>query len=70
MGLVVKEFNILQRYQRAQVSGLENELVEQARHDAERLRTLVNATFEGILIHAGGTVVDVNERLASMLGIR
>lgn len=34
----------------------------------ERLRRLVNATWEGIIIHGEGTVLDVNEAILSMTG--
>ncbi len=36
--------------------------------EAQRLRALVDATFEGILIHARATVLDLNESLAALLG--
>jgi PAS domain S-box-containing protein len=38
------------------------------RHTSERLAMLSSASFEGILIHEGGVVLDVNDRLAEMLG--
>ena len=67
IGLVVAEFNKSQRRQFARVNDLEHELSERERLEADRLRTLVNATFEGLLIFADGRVIDVNERLATML---
>ena len=36
--------------------------------EAARLRTLVDATFEGIMIHAEGVILDLNESLAGLLG--
>ena len=34
----------------------------------ERFRRLADATFEGILIHDGGRILDANQRLATLLG--
>jgi PAS domain-containing protein len=36
----------------------------------ERFRTLANATFEGILIHLEGIIVDANEQVAKIIGQR
>ncbi|RYZ05105.1 MAG: PAS domain S-box protein [Myxococcales bacterium] len=46
--------------------------VEQEEHRStrERLQLLSEASFEGILVHVGGVVIDVNERLAEMVGCR
>jgi PAS domain S-box-containing protein len=41
---------------------------EEARKVKERLDLLQTASFEGILIHDGGAVVDCNERLCEMVG--
>jgi two-component system cell cycle sensor histidine kinase/response regulator CckA len=41
---------------------------EEARKVAERLELLQAASFEGILIHDEGAVVDCNERLSEMVG--
>jgi PAS domain S-box-containing protein len=41
---------------------------EEARKVAERLSLLQAASFEGILIHADGVVLDCNERLCEMIG--
>jgi len=35
----------------------------------ERFRRLSDATFEGILIHEGGKILDANQSLASMFGV-
>ncbi len=46
--------------------------VEQDEHRStrERLQMLSEASFEGILVHEGGVVIDVNQRLAEMLRCR
>lgn len=36
--------------------------------EAERLRSLVDAAFEGIVIHQNGIIVDINEGLARLTG--
>jgi PAS domain S-box-containing protein len=36
--------------------------------DQERLKLLSEASFEGILVHVDGVAIDVNQRLADMLG--
>jgi diguanylate cyclase (GGDEF)-like protein/PAS domain S-box-containing protein len=43
-------------------------LVRRSSREAERLRALVDATFEGILIQADGIALDLNESLAALLG--
>jgi two-component system, cell cycle sensor histidine kinase and response regulator CckA len=43
-------------------------LDEQARKTQERLDMLSAASFEGILVHADGVVIDVNRRFAEMMG--
>ena len=68
IGLVVKEFNELQEFHHAHVTGLEEKLRQQEKREGERLRSLVNATFEGLLVHSSGTVLDCNERFAELLG--
>lgn len=37
-------------------------------HSEERLRTLAEATFEGIVISENGVIIDTNDQLAHMLG--
>lgn len=37
--------------------------------DSERVAALANATFEAILIHRGGIIVDGNEQLGKMVGL-
>ncbi|MDF3066368.1 MAG: sensory box histidine kinase/response regulator [Polyangiaceae bacterium] len=46
--------------------------VEQDEHKStrERLQMLSEASFEGILVHVNGVVIDVNQRLAEMLRCR
>ena len=39
------------------------------RLEASRLRQLADSTFEGILIHRHGEIIDANESLADMLGL-
>ncbi|MBV8913012.1 MAG: EAL domain-containing protein, partial [Acetobacteraceae bacterium] len=43
-------------------------LARRRTREADRLRDLVNATFEGILIKADGITLDTNDRLAELLG--
>ena len=38
--------------------------------DMARLRRLASATFEGVVIHEDGVVLDVNDNLATLLGAR
>ncbi len=40
---------------------------DQARHTRERLEMLSQASFEGIMIHADGVIVDVNNRFTEMM---
>lgn len=44
------------------------EAVLNVRHSEERFRKLSNATFEGIVIHDQGRILDVNQALLDMLG--
>ncbi|MBP1849820.1 ammonium transporter [Rhizobium halophytocola] len=37
--------------------------------EAERVATLANATFEAIVMHEGGTIVDGNQQLAELTGL-
>ncbi|HEY6727427.1 MAG TPA: ATP-binding protein [Polyangiaceae bacterium] len=41
--------------------------VEQHQRTRERLELLYHASFEGILVHVNGVVIDVNQRLAEIL---
>ena len=43
---------------------------EAHKHTRERLQLLSEASFEGILVHIDGVVIDVNERLAEMVRCR
>jgi diguanylate cyclase (GGDEF)-like protein/PAS domain S-box-containing protein len=47
---------------------VDQHLADRTAREAARLRTLVNATFEGLVIHADGTILDLNESLARLLG--
>ena len=42
--------------------------IERHRHTEERLDMLSRASFEGIMIHVDGVIIDANQRLAEMLG--
>ncbi len=68
MGLVIKRLNYLHSIQHERLSGLEQALNEKERHEADRLRNLVNASFEGILIYQQNELVDLNEPMAGLLG--
>ncbi|MBP0491431.1 bifunctional diguanylate cyclase/phosphodiesterase [Pararoseomonas indoligenes] len=46
----------------------EEKLWGKGARDANRLRRLVNNTSEGLFIHRGGKILDVNEPLARLLG--
>ncbi|MCR0982907.1 bifunctional diguanylate cyclase/phosphodiesterase [Roseomonas populi] len=47
---------------------LEEKLWGQGTREAARLRRLVNNTSDGLFIHRGGKILDVNEPLARLLG--
>ncbi len=49
---------------------LDRHLAQRSADEATRLQGLVNATFEGIVIHAEGRVLDANEALGRLLGYR
>jgi len=53
---------------RAQARALLAEIGDQQARAAERAALLSSASFEGILVHVDGEVVDVNQRLCEMLG--
>jgi PAS domain S-box-containing protein len=44
------------------------DLEEVLRESEERFRQLANSTFEGIIIHDNGVILDVNQQIISMLG--
>jgi len=47
----------------------ERKQAEQALHESEeRFRQLAESSFEGLLIHANGAILDANRRLGDMLG--
>jgi len=58
------------RLQDAQRETVLAEAVLKARQNEERFRKLSNATFEGILIHDQGRVLDANQALLDMFGYR
>jgi len=41
---------------------------EQLKHTKERLEMLSAASFEGLMVHVEGSVIDVNQRLCELLG--
>jgi diguanylate cyclase len=43
-------------------------LTDQAEREAERLKQLADASFEGIVIHCGGVIRDCNKTFAHMVG--
>lgn len=43
--------------------------VVQSEYNEERIRSLSEATFEGIAIHEAGTILDANSTLAEMVGV-
>jgi diguanylate cyclase (GGDEF)-like protein/PAS domain S-box-containing protein len=47
---------------------LDQHLANRTAREATRLQDLVNATFEGIAIHAGGRLLDANAALAELIG--
>ena len=47
---------------------VDRQFARAAERDARRLRQLVDATFEGIIIRTGDTIRDVNESLRAMIG--
>jgi diguanylate cyclase len=49
-------------------SAVDQHLADRAARETTRLQDLVNATFEGIAIHAGGRLLDANAALANLLG--
>ena len=68
LGLVVDEFNALQRAQFGRIDYLASELSEQQRREGDRLRLLVDAAFEGILICVDGKVTEANSSFQRMAG--
>src|SRR5438309_895859 len=47
---------------------VDHHFASRAAREAQRLRALVDATFEGIVIQAGGVVLDTNASLLQLLG--
>lgn len=68
IGTVVKRLNYLHTELNNRLTGLENELSENERREADRIRSLSNATLEGILIFKDDHVVDLNEPMAKLFG--
>lgn len=68
IGAVVKRLNYLHAELNNRVTGLENELSENERREADRIRSLSNATLEGILIFQNDEIVDLNEPMAALFG--
>ena len=69
IGVVVERLNFLHAEQHKRVRGLVRELNESERREAERLRNLANASFEGLLIFDGQKIVDLNRPMAELLGV-
>ena len=53
---------------RAQARGLLAEIRDADAHLRERLAMLSSASFEGIMVHVDGVIIDANQRLCEMLG--
>jgi PAS domain S-box-containing protein len=53
----------------AQVRSLVAELDNENRRVRERMDLLSSASFEGILVHEGGNVIDANERISELTGL-
>lgn len=68
IGAVVRRLNYLHTELNNRVTGLENELSENERREADRIRSLSNATLEGILIFKNDEIVDLNEPMAALFG--
>ncbi len=68
MGLVVRRLNYLHQTQQQRVEGLRQELDDSERREAERLRNLANASFEGVLIFVDNKILDMNNPMANLLG--
>ncbi len=44
------------------------EIREEQARVRERLEMMSSASFEGIMVHVGGAIIDVNQRLCEMMG--
>jgi two-component system cell cycle sensor histidine kinase/response regulator CckA len=53
---------------RAEARALLGEIRDEEARARERLEMLASASFEGILVHVDGDVIDANQRLCEMLG--
>ncbi len=69
MGAVVERLNYLHGKLNDQVTGLEKELIVSERREAERIRSLANASLEGILIFQDEDIIDLNDPMAKLLGV-
>lgn len=67
IGEVIAEFNAFQEIKRRRIEGLELELTERERSEAQRMRILVDAAFEGIMIVRGKQVIDANDAMCALL---
>lgn len=68
MGAVVERLNFLHGKLNEQVSGLEQELIVNERLEATRIRSLANASLEGIFIFDGAEIIDLNNPMAQLMG--
>ncbi len=53
---------------RSQARALLDEIREEQARVRERLEMLSSASFEGVMVHVDGVVIDVNQRLCEMVG--
>ncbi len=70
MGLLIGHFNQLNSRNFDVFHGMETELRDNATMEAERLRCLTDAAFEGIVIQKDGVILDMNEAACALLGAR
>lgn len=49
---------------------VDNRVAARDRLEAERFRQLADSSLEGILIHRGGEILDANESLSTLIGLR
>ena len=67
MGLLISKFNELNWRLHDVFDGLRTELRDNEIMEAERLKCLVDATFEGIVIHKDGVILDANAAACELL---
>ena len=67
-GYIVKPFEDRQLQVNIEVAVHKHSVEKAVRESEERFKRLSEASFEGILVHDRGMVVDLNDRLSQMLG--